>query len=203
MTTGRLFVISAPSGAGKTTLLGGVMEKIGRLKFSVSHTTRDPRSGEVDGVDYHFVSREKFVEMIENGMFIEHAQVHGKLYGTSHASIASQLEDGFDVILDIDVQGAAILRDTPGIEGTFIFIAPPDLQELEKRLRGRGTENEDTIRVRLENAKTEMQSAGDYEYLIINSEVDDATNLLAAIVLAERARAHRLPTGEPIGKVVN
>lgn len=203
MTTGRLFVISAPSGAGKTTLLGGVMEKLERLKFSVSHTTRNPRSGEVDGIDYHFVPREKFVEMIESGMFIEHAEVHGKLYGTSHASIARQLEEGFDVVLDIDVQGAAILRDNPGIDGSFIFIAPPDLQELERRLRGRGTEDEKTIRLRLDNARTEMQSAAKYEYLIINSDIDEATNLLAAIVLAERAKAHRLPTGEPIGKVVD
>lgn len=198
MTTGRLFVISAPSGAGKTTLLRGVMENIGKLKFSVSHTTRPPRKGEVDGVDYHFVTREQFLEMIDNNLFIEHAEVHGKLYGTSHASIAQQLEEGFDVVLDIDVQGAAILRANEGVDGAFIFIAPPDIEELERRLRGRGTEDEETIRVRLENAITELQSASQYEYLIVNNDIEEATHLLAAIVLAERARAHRLPNGEPI-----
>lgn len=202
MKQGRLFVISAPSGAGKTTLLRGVMSSLVKVKFSVSHTTRNPREGEVDGVDYHFVSRDTFGQMIVDNVFLEHAEVHGNFYGTSYAAIEEQLQDGFDVILDIDVQGAAILRENPQVDAAFIFIAPPSLVELERRLRGRGTENEEKVQVRLINARTELESSSKYEYLIVNSNIDEATNVLKAIVLAERSKSHRLPTGEPIEKVL-
>ena len=202
MKQGRLFVISAPSGAGKTTLLRGVMSALVKVKFSVSHTTRNPREGEVDGVDYHFVSRDTFGQMIADNMFLEHAEVHDNFYGTSHAAIEEQLQDGFDVILDIDVQGAAILRENPQVEAAFIFIAPPSLVELERRLRGRGTENEEKVQVRLINARTELLSSSKYEYLIVNSDINEATNLLQAIILAERSKSHRLPTGDPIEKVL-
>lgn len=202
MKQGRLFVISAPSGAGKTTLLRGVMSSLVKVKFSVSHTTRNPREGEVDGVDYHFVSRDTFGQMIADNMFLEHAEVHGNFYGTSHAAIEEQLQNGFDVILDIDVQGAAILRKNPQVDAAFIFIAPPSLVELERRLRGRGTENEEKVQLRLINARTELLSSSKYEYLIVNSDIDEATNLLQAIILAERSKSHRLPTGDPIEKVL-
>jgi len=202
MKQGRLFVISAPSGAGKTTLLRGVMSSLVKVKFSVSHTTRNPREGEVDGVDYHFVSRDTFGQMIADNIFLEHAEVHDNFYGTSHAAIEEQLQDGFDVILDIDVQGAAILRKNPQVDAAFIFIAPPSLVELERRLRGRGTENEEKVQVRLINARTELLSSSKYEYLIVNSDIDEATNVLQAIILAERAKSHRLPTGDPIEKVL-
>lgn len=202
MKQGRLFVISAPSGAGKTTLLRGLMSSLTRLKFSVSHTTRTPREGEVDGIDYHFVSRDTFGQMIADDLFLEHAEVHENFYGTSHASIEEELQDGFDVILDIDVQGAAILRKNPKVDAAFVFIAPPSLVELERRLRGRGTESEEKVQVRLINARTELDSSSEYEYLIVNSDVDEATNVLKAIVLAERSKSHRLPTGDPIGKVL-
>ncbi len=202
MKQGRLFVISAPSGAGKTTLLRGVMSCLVKVNFSVSHTTRNPREGEVDGVDYHFVSRDTFGQMIADNMFLEHAEVHDNFYGTSHAAIEEQLQDGFDVILDIDVQGAAILRKNPQVEAAFIFIAPPSLVELERRLRGRGTENEEKVQVRLINARTELLSSSKYEYLIVNSDINEATNLLQAIILAERSKSHRLPTGDPIEKVL-
>jgi guanylate kinase len=198
MTTGRLFVISAPSGAGKTTLLKRVMARVPGLVFSVSHTTRAPRPGERNGVDYHFVLKAEFLAMIEQGLFLEYAEVHDNLYGTSSAAIARQLEQGLDVILDIDVQGAAILRKTGRPEATHIFISPPDLAELERRLRGRGTENEEMITVRLKNAAIEMRAAAAYEYLIINDNLEETANLLASIILAERARAHRLPSGQPI-----
>jgi len=201
MTMGRLFVISAPSGAGKTTLLSRVMARIPRLAFSVSHTTRMPRPGEKEGVDYHFVSRTEFLAMIEADRFLEHAEVHGNLYGTAKSGIRQQLEEGFDVILDIDVQGAAILRRTGQLAAAYVFIAPPSMAELEKRLRGRGTECEDRIQLRLQNARQELQAAGEYEYLIINEDLAETADLLGAIVLAERARAHRLPSGEPIGSV--
>lgn len=202
MTAGRLFVISAPSGAGKTTLLKRVMADVTGLVFSISHTTREPRAGERDGVDYHFVSHAEFLSMIDQELFLEYAEVHDNLYGTSVESIGVQLQEGLDVILDIDVQGAAILREKGQPEATHIFVSPPNLIELERRLRGRGTESEDKIRVRLKNAETEMSAADEYEYLIINEDVDVASNLLSSIILAERARAHRLPSGKPMSKIV-
>lgn len=202
MTEGRLFVISAPSGAGKTTLLKMVMAEVPGLVFSISHTTRAPRPGEQDGVDYRFVTREKFVKMINQELFLEYAEVHDNLYGTSIAAIGAQLEEGLDVILDIDVQGAAILRREKQLAAAYIFISPPDLAELEKRLRGRGTESEEVIQLRLKNGAVEMRAAGEYEYLVINEKIEEAAHLLAAIIVAERARAHRLPSGKPINKRV-
>ena len=200
MTEGRLFVISAPSGAGKTTLLKMVMAEVPGLVFSISHTTRPPRPGEQDGVDYRFVARDKFAKMIDQGLFLEYAEVHDNFYGTSIGAIGAQLEEGLDVILDIDVQGAAILRREKQLAATHIFISPPDLTELERRLRGRGTESEKLIQLRLKNAAVEMRAAGEYEYLVINEKIDEAAYLLAAIIVAERAKAHRLPSGKPISK---
>jgi len=202
MTVGKLFVISAPSGAGKTTLLKLVMAEVPGLVFSISHTTRTPRPGERDGVDYRFVSREKFVKMIDQGLFLEYAEVHDNLYGTSIGAIGAQLEEGLDVVLDVDVQGAAILRREKQLDATHIFISPPTIAELERRLRGRGTESEQVIQLRLKNAANEMQAAKDYEYLVINEKIDESAHLLAAIIVAERARAHRLPSGKPISKRV-
>jgi len=201
MTTGRLFVVSAPSGTGKTTLLKRVMHRLPGLAFSVSHTTRAPRSGEKDGADYHFVSPTQFQEMIDRKLFLEHAKVHANLYGTSWASIKQQLAEGVDVILDIDVQGAAIVRRSGGLEATHIFISPPSLAELERRLRGRGTESEEMIAVRLDNARIEIGAIREYEYLIVNDQLEATADLLASIIVAERARAHRLPSGEPIGDI--
>lgn len=198
MNEGQLFVISAPSGAGKTTLLKRVMERVHKLSFSVSHTTRKPRSGEKNGVDYHFTSRAAFQEMINKGLFLEHAEVHDNLYGTSRESVAELLKSGTDVVLDIDVQGAAIVRNCRALAGVHIFIAPPGLTELERRLRDRGTESEGIIVVRLENGKAEMQSIDQYDYLIVNDQLDEAVDLLTAIIVAERARSHRLPSGQPI-----
>jgi guanylate kinase len=196
--SGRLFVISAPSGAGKSTLLLKVMEEMCGLAFSISHTTRNPRPGELDGREYYFVSREQFQKMISEGTFLEHAEVHGNFYGTSRSGIEQQLAKGYDVVLDIDVQGAAILRNDPAIDGANIFIAPPNLSELEQRLRGRGTEDEETILVRLENARKEMEEAPYYDYLLVNDDVKEAVGILSCIVTAERARGHRYPDGREI-----
>ncbi len=198
MSSGKLFILSAPSGAGKTTLLKRVMADLQGLAFSVSHTTRLPRAGEEDGVDYHFVSREQFESMREQGVFLEWAEVHGNLYGTSRPAVLAQLATGLDVILDIDVQGAAILRKSAAIPAASLFISPPSLQELERRLRGRGTDSEETILLRLKNARTEMQAAVEYEYLIVNDRLEQAIDTLRAIVIAERSRGHRLPTGQSI-----
>jgi guanylate kinase len=201
MIKGKLFVISAPSGAGKTTLLRRVMADITGLTFSISHTTRSPRPGERDGTDYHFVNREQFMAMIEDKMFLEYAEVHDNLYGTSADAVGLQLQQGLDVILDIDVQGAEILRKIGQPEAIFIFIAPPDLGELESRLRRRGTESEETIQLRLKNAQTEMRAAAGYDYLIINDVLETAEKVLSGIILAERAKAHRLPSGKAMGEL--
>jgi guanylate kinase len=198
MTTGKLFILSAPSGAGKTTLLKRVMADLPGLAFSVSHTTRLPRVGEVDGVDYHFVSRDQFEAMRGQGVFLEWAEVHGNLYGTSRPAVLAQLATGVDVILDIDVQGAAIILNSAAIPAASLFISPPSLQELERRLRGRETDSEETILLRLKNAGKEMRAAVDYEYLIINDRLEQAIDTLRAIVIAERSRGHRLPTGQSI-----
>ena len=198
MIEGRLFVISAPSGAGKTTLLKKVMARMEGLSFSVSHTTREPRPGEEDGVDYHFISPPEFLGMVEKGLFLEHAEVHGNYYVTSQESVLAQLREGTDVVLDIDVQGASIVRKSDVLSGVHIFIAPPCLAELERRLRGRDTESEEHVAVRLKNAVNELQSACRYDYLIVNDQLDETVDLLVAIVWAERARLHRLPSGKPI-----
>lgn len=197
MSIGRLFVISAPSGAGKTTLLREVMAKTPGLAFSVSHTTRKPRPNEENGHDYHFVDRNEFEEIRAQGVFLEWAEVHGNLYGTSLPAAQQELDLGFDVVLDIDVQGAESIKKSGLIDAVSIFIAPPSMVELERRLRGRATDNEETITLRLVNAAKEIEEAKKYEYLIVNDTFDEAIELLRAVILAERARGHRLPSGEP------
>lgn len=197
-TTGQLFILSAPSGAGKTTILKKVMQEVGKLAFSVSHTTRFPREGEQDGVDYHFVAVEEFKAMRDKHLFLEWAEVHGNFYGTSRPAVLQQLQQGLDIILDIDVQGAAIIGRDSSVHAVSIFVAPPSLAELEKRLRGRGTDTNETIMVRLGNAAKEMRAAGQYDYLVINDDLEEAAATLKAVLIAERSRGHRLPSGEPI-----
>lgn len=198
MNSGKLFVISAPSGTGKTTLLKKVMSELPKLRFSVSHTTRQPRVGETNSVDYHFVSEEEFLSLRDKDGFLESAHVHQNYYGTSKQAVSSLLSQGVDVVLDIDVQGAAILMDNKDIEASFIFIAPPDLQELERRLVTRGSDSEETIQVRMNNAKGELESADQYDYLIVNNDLQEAEKLLSAIILAERARSRRGLAGDPV-----
>ena len=198
MSKGILFVISAPSGTGKTTLLGRVMPGLDQLAFSVSHTTRKPRSGEVDGRDYHFIAKDEFEQMIEDNRFIEWARVHENFYGTSIAAVAGQLDNGSDVILDIDVQGAAIVRDNKQFNDVHIFISPPELGILEKRLRKRDTDSEETIRIRLDNARKEMRAAVEYDYVVVNDALDDAADTLRSIIVAERSKNRRMIDGSPI-----
>ncbi len=191
MNEGFLLVLSAPSGCGKTTILRQVMADLPGLSFSVSHTTRQPRPGEANGRDYHFVSLEQFLALRDQqpSGFLEWAEVHGNFYGTSRQEVAQRLAAGADVILDIDVQGAAQVR--ANAEPVTVFIAPPSLEELERRLRGRGTESEDSLRRRLTNAAQEMQAADAYTYLIVNDRLEEAVQALKAVIIAERCRRRK------------
>jgi len=198
MSQGNLFVISAPSGAGKSTILKKLLPLLPGLAFSVSHTTRPPRPGEKNGREYHFVDRPAFEKMRVDQAFLEWAEVHGNLYGTSRQAVLAQQSLGIDVFLDIDVQGARQLRDQGNTGAIFLFIAPPSWQELERRLRGRGTDSEETVRLRLANARQEMRDAGFYDYLIINDRLAEAVEDLRAIIIAERCRARRSRTGQPM-----
>jgi guanylate kinase len=188
----QLLIISSPSGAGKTTLTRRLLETFPGFVFSVSHTTRPPRPSEVDGRDYHFTSVPEFERLREAGAFAEWAEVHGNLYGTSLQEIERARERGMEGILfDIDYQGArqikAKLHDATGV-----FILPPNLTELERRLRGRGSDDDETIARRLAKAKAEIEHYGFFDYVVVNDELDRATDDLHGIVRAERCRRHRL-----------
>lgn len=195
---GRLFVISAPSGTGKTTILKRVMAQIPGLIFSVSHTTRPPRTNETDGRDYHFVSKEEFERMSAAGNFLEWARVHDNYYGTSRDEVESELRKGRDVILDIDVQGARQVREKAADICCSVFIAPPSRQDLENRLSDRGSESEETLKIRLANSLEEIKAVDYYDYLIINDRLEEAVQVMTAVILAERSRQRRSPDGKPI-----
>jgi len=185
-----LLVISAPSGAGKTTLSRKLFETFPSLRPSISCTTRSPRPNERDGVDYFFVDDAKFDDLVEKGAFVEWANVHGRRYGTKRATIDEARAAGIDILLDIDCQGAAILK-RQDLEAIFIFILPPSLEELENRLRKRATDSEESIRLRLHNARQEMASADWYDYIVINDDFDQAVAELCAIITAEHCRVQR------------
>jgi guanylate kinase len=187
---GHLFVVSAPSGAGKSTLIHRVREGVDGLAFSVSWTTRPPRPGERDGVDYHFTDDERFRRKVADGEMLEWAEVHGSLYGTGRAETDALRERGLDVILDIDVQGAAQVRQTAP-EGIFVFVLPPDRAELARRLRGRGTEDAARVEARLGVAAKEVEQVDQFDYVVINEDLDAAARELEAILVAGRARRDR------------
>ena len=187
---GALFVISAPSGAGKTTLCRELIDRVKNLRQSVSFTTRQQRSGERDGSDYHFVTSPVFRQMIAEGKLAEWAEVHGNLYGTSLETLERGAAEGIDLLLDIDCQGAAQLKKNYR-QGVFVFILPPDFTELEKRLRGRHTDSDEVIARRLKNAEQEIAQAGWYDYLVVNNDFQTAFEQLLAIVTAERCRTPR------------
>ena len=196
--SGTLIIVSAPSGTGKTTILKRVMAEVGNLAFSVSHTTRVPRKGEVDGRDYCFVDRVHFEKMIDNRDFLEWAEVHDNYYGTALDPLRRKLDLGYDVVLDIDVQGANIIRNGGRLPAIYVFIAPPDIAELEKRLRGRGTEDEDTVVKRLKNAAEEMKSSDSYEYLIVNDRLEKAAQELCGIIYSEREGKKKMLDGQAL-----
>lgn len=185
--TGSLFIVSAPSGAGKTTLVRMLIECDPAVRLSVSYTTRAPRQGEVDGRDYHFVDGGAFLAMRERGDFVENAQVHGHHYGTSRPWLEQKMTAGDDVLLEIDWQGARQVRRLfPG--AVSIFVMPPSLAELERRLRGRGKDSEEVIRCRLANATEEMRHVADFDYVIVNKDLQAALEDLRAAVRASRLR---------------
>ena len=187
---GNIFIVSAASGTGKTTLVSRLTAAQPQIRVSVSHTTRAPREGEEHGRHYYFVSREEFVELIGQGAFLEHAEVFGNFYGTGIESVRQMSEAGYDVILEIDVQGAAqVRRALP--EAVGIFILPPSLAVLAERLRGRGTDSAEVIECRLGLAAEEIQEALSFDYAVINHDLDQAEAELLAIVRAQRCSLRR------------
>ena len=185
--SGKLFVVTAPSGAGKTSLIDAVMKDDASLKISVSYTTRKPRPGEKDGVDYHFVDQRTFRAMQSRGEFLESAEVHGNHYGTAKKVILDAVAKGEDIILEIDWQGAQQVRGLyPDAVG--IFILPPSVEELERRMRARAQDSDAVIRKRLANAREELAHAGEFKYAIINKDFETARRELASIIERERAK---------------
>ena len=184
---GQLFIVSAPSGSGKTTLVERLVQGVSGLRLSRSYTSRSARAGERDGVDYNFVTRDRFEAMIGEQAFLEWADVFGNYYGTSAADTEDYLAGGDDVVLVIDVQGARQVREQ-GLETVGIFVLPPSAPVLEQRLRGRSQDSEEQIRRRLGVARREVCEYATYDYVVINNDVDPAVERLRAIVLAERAR---------------
>ena len=184
---GLLFIVSAPSGTGKTTLVERLVKDLPNLKMSRSYTSRSAREGEHDGVDYNFISRDRFATMVRDGAFLEWADVFGHCYGTAAADTEAMLASGDDVVMVIDVQGARQVRSR-GIENVGIFVLPPSASILEQRLRGRSKDSEEQVRRRLEVACTEVGDYAEYEYVVVNDELEAAVARIGAIVLAERAR---------------
>lgn len=195
MQRGELFILSAPSGAGKTTLIQGLLNRgldgIGGITFSVSHTTRQPRQGETDGKDYHFIDHATFLQMIANDRFLEWAQVHDHYYGTSRDEVEPRLEQGLDVLLDIDVQGAEqVMARLPEAHG--IFVLPPSYTALEARLHRRASDGAEQISRRLAVSLSEIMHYDRYRYVILNEDASRASEALAAIILEKRHRQERM-----------
>ncbi len=190
---GLLFIVSAPSGAGKTTLCQMAVDYFGDIRHSISYTTRISRYGEEDGVDYHFIDKKRFQRMIGNNEFLEWAEVHGNMYGTSIRGLESLHTKGYDVALDIDVQGARQVKERMK-NATSIFVLPPSLAVCKERLRKRANNNKREIEKRLENAKLEIKEVRLYDYSIINDNLDSAFEIFKSIIIAERSRKeHSLP----------
>ncbi|RXJ65559.1 guanylate kinase [Halarcobacter ebronensis] len=186
---GAILILSGPSGCGKSTLLKKVYEEIEDYSFSISSTTREPRVGEKDGVDYYFITKEEFEEGIKKGEFLEWANVHGNYYGTSLKPIRAAVDEGKLVIFDIDVQGHNIVRKKLDDIVTSVFITTPSLKELENRLNSRNTDSKEVIERRIENAKTEIKSFKKYDYLIINDDLEKASKELIAIANITRIKS--------------
>jgi guanylate kinase len=197
MEQGNLFVISAPSGTGKTTLCRRLIERISGISFSISYTTRNSRQGESDGVDYYFVSRRKFQEMVSADDFLEWARVYDNFYGTRKSDVLSRIERGEDVLLDIDVQGARQVHER--LKGAIlIFLLPPSWSELEARLKNRGTEDTSKLKFRMAKAKSELEAIYEYDFAVINDDISKATEELKSIVIAQRCKTPRTLTRQDL-----
>jgi len=195
---GLLFIVSAPSGAGKTTLVERLVEQVPRLRMSRSYTSREARDGELDGVDYNFVTRARFEAMVAAGAFLEWADVFGNLYGTSAEDTARALEAGDDLVLVIDVQGARKVR-ARGVETTTMFVMPPSFDVLERRLRARSKDSGESIDRRLQVARSEVSSFAEYEFIVVNDDIAAAVDRLRSIVLSTRSLLkHMVPQAEHI-----
>ena len=190
---GFLFVITAPSGAGKTTLITRLRAEFPQVRFSVSTTTRAPRPGEVHGRDYFFVDPPTFRGMVERGAFIEWAHIHGNDYGTTWEYVDAALAEGQELVLDIDVQGFRALRQALGQRANYVFIAPPSLEALGRRLAGRGTETPESLALRLKNAREELRAAGEFDFLVVNDELEAAWAELRTVWLACHLRPRHRP----------
>ncbi|MGH8670848.1 MAG: guanylate kinase [Burkholderiales bacterium] len=190
MTTGDLYIVTAPSGAGKTSLVRALLAEDSQVRLSISHTTRPPRPGEVNGKDYHFVSEQRFLHMLEQGEFVENAMVYGNRYGTSRPGLTQAMQGGVDVLLEIDWQGARQVRSIfPGAVG--IFILPPSVETLMQRLRSRAQDSEEVIARRVAQAKSDIGHVHEADYVIINSDFAEALRDFHAIVCAQRLKAQR------------
>ena len=187
----NLIVVSGPSGAGKTTVLTRVLSELKDLRFSVSHTTRIPRSGERDGVEYHFVTRREFERLISEGAFLEWAEVHGELYGTARAEYDRAVKEGVDLLLDIDVKGAGQVVQKFD-DAVTIFVIPPSYMDLERRLRGRGPDDEASFERRLAVAGEEMSQFRKYQYAIVNVDLEASVEALKTVIRAARLRTSRV-----------
>ena len=187
---GTLFVVSSPSGGGKGTIIQRVLDVVPNLSYSVSFTTRAPRNNELNGREYFFVSRQVFEEMVAAGEFLEWACVHGTLYGTAKRQVVDETAAGVDIVLEVDVQGAASVRELP-LDSVSVFILPPSFDVLRERLIARGTDSPEELQVRLHNAPAELRQYSAFDYVVFNDEVERAAGQLAAIIYAERARCRR------------
>ncbi|WP_326909280.1 guanylate kinase [Sedimentibacter sp. MB31-C6] len=193
MDKGLLIVISGPSGSGKGTICKRLLKQMKDISISVSATTRKPRVGEVEGVNYYFIDKKEFEKRIEQNKFLEYAKVYGNYYGTPKEKALEQIESGNDVILEIDIQGALQVKDNYP-DGVFIFIMPPSLRELKNRIEGRGTDSKEVIAKRMESACEELNYAFQYDYVVLNDEVEAATDKIRHIISAEKNKAIRNKT---------
>ena len=199
---GLSIIISAPSGTGKTTICKRLIQRMPNLRIAISHTTRKIRDGETGGVDYFFISRKEFETKRDNKDFLEWAQVHTEYYGTSFESIEKPQQEGFDILLELDVQGVDSLRNMK-FNGAYILILPPSIKEMMNRLRKRGTETEESIEIRVNTGKEEIKNYKKYDYVITNFDVEETVESILAIVQSEKSRvSHYIPTSDDIKELL-